>query len=886
MVETTPPCVARRESAVILLGAPSFFVSEDFKMNVVIKFGGTSVANLKCWQTIKAIAEKRLREGLRPVIVCSAVAKVSDLLERLIAEAQGGNYCNCLEAIKRRHIELAAELSVDAGIATPYFEDLEKLAKGISLVHEASPKIKARVMACGELLSTRLGHAYLKTEGLNTAWIDARELLRTEDQQNTNVNKHYLSALCAYDKDDALIKKISNEKAEVVITQGFIASDSSGDTVLLGRGGSDVSAAYFAAKIAAARCEIWTDVCGVFTANPRHLPSARLLKNLDYDEAQEIVSLGAKVLHPRCITPLKKHSIPIHVYALDYPDTYKTLISADAKNILQVKAVSSKLGITVISMDTIEMWQQAGFLAEIFSCFKRLGLSIDLVSTSETSVTVTLDRTANVLDKETLDKLTSDLSGFCHVNVIHMAGLVSLVGRGIRAILHKLGSALEAFEEHKIYLVSQASNDLNLTFVVDEECVEKLVHDLHAELFQIHRESELFGPTWQEIVSKKTSVSETHPEKWWARRQKELLSLAEKETPIFVYDTETINAQVGKLAVLKSVNRIFYSIKANWHPEILKTFFNKGLGFECVSQGEISHLLKLFPDIVRNRILFTPNFVSKNEYKFALDAGVHVTIDNVYPISQWPGIFKGRSLFVRIDPGEGRGHHKFVHTAGARSKFGVYPSEIENLLKLANKLDIKITGLHAHVGSNILEADTWALIAGFLLETAKKFKDVRFLDIGGGLGISEKPGQTSLDLGKVDEKLGAVLKGNSGYEIWIEPGRFLTAEAGVLLAKVTQTKQKGDYNFIGLDVGMNSLIRPALYGAHHEITNLSRVNERPSVIANIVGPICESGDVLGYSRYVAEPREGDIFLIATVGAYGRSMSSNYNLRLPPKEYIL
>jgi diaminopimelate decarboxylase/aspartate kinase len=850
----------------------------------VIKFGGTSVASLKCWQTIRKIALKRLGEGIRPVIVCSATAKTSDQLEKLIFGAVSGSYQEFFESIKGRHIFLAQELKVGSKILTPCFEELDKLAKGVSLVREASPKIKAKILACGELLSTKLGAAYLEKNGVNIALLDARDLLVSENRRSTNINKHYLSATCVYEKDGLLIKKISSCQAKVIVTQGFIARDSSNDTVLLGRGGSDVSAAYFAAKLAAVRCEIWTDVCGVFTANPRQMPEARLLKKLDYEEAQEIVSLGAKVLHPRCIAPLKKYSIPIYVYALDYPGQLGTIISAEAKQIHSVvKAISSKIGVTVVSMESVDMWQEAGFLAEIFACFKKHGLSIDLVSTSESSVTVTLDRTANVLDKATLDKLTSELEAFCNVNIIHMAGIVSLVGRGIRAIIHKLGSALEAFEEHKIYLVSQASNDLNLTFVVDEDCVEKLVKDLHSEMFQTHRESDLFGPTWREITSGKQQTGQM-TEKWWVKSRKFLLKLAKNKTPLFVYDEGTIQEQIEKFQTLKSVDRVFYSVKANWHPEILKTLYKKSLSFECVSIGEIKHVLKLFPKIDKKRILFTPNFVDREEYKFAFSKGVNVTVDNLYPLLEWKHVFKGKEIFVRLDPGEGRGHHKFVHTAGAKSKFGIYPSQIDILLKHAAMHGIKIRGLHAHVGSNIFKTDTWASTAGFLIDTAKKFKDVKIIDIGGGLGIAEKPAQDQLDIETVEEKLSAVKK--AGYEIWIEPGRFLVAEAGVILAKVTQIKQKGDYNFVGLNAGMNSLMRPALYGAYHEIVNLSRLDEKPSVIANIVGPICESGDVLGFSRYIAEPRDGDIFLIATAGAYGRSMSSSYNLRPPAGEYFI
>ena len=189
----------------------------------------------------------------------------------------------------------------------------------------------------------------------------------------------------------------------IVITQGFIASDEDGNTVLLGRGGSDTSAAYLAAKLRAQRLEIWTDVPGMFSANPRSTPSARLLRSLHYDEAQEIATSGAKVLHPRCILPARQYRIPLHVYATQVPDCPRAPCSGaeGADGGAQVKAVCIKKGITLISLESPGMWHQVGFLADAFQVFKEHGMSVDLVSTSETNVTVSLDPAANTLDNAT-----------------------------------------------------------------------------------------------------------------------------------------------------------------------------------------------------------------------------------------------------------------------------------------------------------------------------------------------------------------------------------------------------------------------------------------------------------------------------------------------------
>ena len=272
--------------------------------------------------------------------------------------------------------------------------------------------------------------------------------------------------------------------------------------MLLGRGGSDTSAAYFAAKLRAQRLEIWTDVPGMFSANPRSTPTARLLRALHYDEAQEIATSGAKVLHPRCILPARQYRIPLHVYATQAPELEGTVLSAEgAEGGAQVKAVCTKKGITLISLESPGMWHQVGFLADAFQIFKEHGMSVDLVSTSETNVTVSLDPAANTLDNTLLSELVTSLSRLCRVQVIGPCASVSLVGRNIRAILHQLGGAFEFFEEQKIYLVSQAANDLNFTFVVDENQGDRLVEQLHELLIRPVPGDRVLGPTWEQLFS-------------------------------------------------------------------------------------------------------------------------------------------------------------------------------------------------------------------------------------------------------------------------------------------------------------------------------------------------------------------------------------------------
>lgn len=855
---------------------------------VVLKFGGTSVSTKERWATIASLAERRSAEGLRPLIVCSALSGISNKLEELIALAVEDRHEETLLGVRARHLELGEALGVPAGeILAADFEELARLTLAASLLREAGPRLKARVMAFGEILSTRLGAASLKARGISTAWLDARSALVAREELHANPARAYLAASCDCERDEELLARLADEPVAVVLTQGFIARNAAGETVLLGRGGSDTSAAYFAAKLGAERCEIWTDVPGMFTANPALLLSARLLKALDYEEAQEIAITGGKVLHPRSIPPVRAQRIPLHVLSSGRPDAPGTVISASGPETgPQVKAISSRSGITLISLEAAGMWEEVGFLARAFTIFARHGLSIDSVSTSETNVTVSLDPGANALDGKVIDALLKDLSILCEPRVIAPTASLSLVGRGIRAILHELGPLLEVFEELKVHMLTQSASDLNLTFFVDEDQSERLVRQLHGLLFGHKAESAVFGPSWNELFGEDEAEGPAPTGEWWRERRDDLLAVAAERSPVYVYDAATLERSARSLLSLAAVDRVFYSVKANNHPGVLGIFHGLGLGFECVSVPEIEHLLALFPGLGRERLLFTPNFAGKDEYRRGYELGARVTIDNLHPLRAWPEVFRDREVFLRLDPGRGRGHHAHVRTAGAQSKFGLAPEQIDDLLPLLAACGARVVGLHAHSGSGIRSPEAWSEVALFLGTAAERFPHVRVLDVGGGLGVPERPGQDPLDLAAVETGLRRFKAAHPACELWIEPGRYLVAMAGVLLARVNQVKRKGDVTYVGAETGMNSLVRPSLYGAYHQIVNLSRLGEPATQLAHVVGPICETGDILGRSRRLAPAEEGDVLLIANAGAYGRVMSSWYNMREPAGELLL
>lgn len=854
---------------------------------VVLKFGGTSVSSEANWRNIAATAQDRSRTGDRVLIVHSALSGVTDRLEKLLLAAQQGAYAESLEALRARHLELAAALHIDANaVVAPWFEELRALLNGLSGVGEIPDRIRARVMATGELLATELGARYLASQGLSVSWVDARSILRAEARDSATAKAEYLSATCDFRPNEAARERLE-ALSSVVITQGFIASNESHDTVLLGRGGSDTSGAYFAALLSAKQLEIWTDVPGMFSANPRSTPSARQLLALTYDEAQEIATAGAKVLHPRCLLPVRQYDIPLFVYATQTPQLRGTCITTQpVSDAAQVKAVCVKKGVTLVSLESPGMWHQVGFLADAFQVFKRHGLSVDLVSTSETNVTVSLDPQANTLDASALARLQAELATLCRAEIIGPCASVSLVGRNIRSILHQLGPALELFAEQRIYLVSQAANDLNLTFVVDESQGDRLVDGLHHLLIEPVRDDLVLGPSWQQLFTP-TIAAEPPRCRWWETKRQELLDLMTSRDSAYVYDLQTVVDRCRTLTSLRALDRVSYAMKANSHPELLRTAFATGLKIECVSRGEVERARDAIPSLQPADVLFTPNFAPREEYEWALAQGIHVTLDNLHPLQHWASLFSGREIFVRLDPGVGRGHHAHVRTGGLQSKFGIARSEIDELIRSTAAAGARITGLHVHTGSGIFDISNWTETAEYLASLRSLFPEVRVFDLGGGIGVPDRAGARDFDFNALDSALLRIRETFPDVELWLEPGRFVVAEAGVLLAKVTQCKAKGDSAYIGVATGMNSLIRPALYGAFHEIVNLSRLEPQEGMLCDVVGPICETGDVLGHDRLLPKNTvEGDVLLIATTGAYGAAMSSNYNLRNAAEEITL
>ncbi|MCA9489762.1 MAG: aspartate kinase [Myxococcales bacterium] len=437
-----------------------------------MKFGGTSVATRSGWRVVEAAARQAVEQGARPVLVCSAMAGASNLLDRL-ADAAAEGVTSSLQPLRDLHRRLADELGIEP---PPEVEvEFDVLADRLAEIRAARccvPEHRARILAVGEMLSTRIGAAGLARRGLDVGWRDARELLRAAPSDSAPAASRFLSV--QVDLTRPLVGALDD--ALVVVTQGFIASDDSGRTVLLGRGGSDTSAACLGALLGADRVEIWTDVAGMFSANPAAVPTGRPLAHLHYDEAEALATLGARVLHPSTIGPLRASGIPLSVRSTLSPTSAGTQVDSQ-RPALGIRAVTGRDGLILIRVTRPPSWQPVGFLAEVSSCFANHGFSMDLVSTSPSTIAVTLDPAA--VPGTSIDEVVRDLGRTCEVTVERRMSSVSLVGTGVRAALDRLGSALLLAGSAEVRMVSQGASDHHLTLVVPQGDADGLLRRLH-----------------------------------------------------------------------------------------------------------------------------------------------------------------------------------------------------------------------------------------------------------------------------------------------------------------------------------------------------------------------------------------------------------------------
>ncbi len=364
-------------------------------------------------------------------------------------------------------------------------------------------------------------------------------------------------------------------------------------------------------------------------------------------------------------------------------------------------------------------------------------------------------------------------------------------------------------------------------------------------------------------------------------------------SPLYVYSEKILRERCRDL--LKAFcGRIkpSYSVKANTNPSLLKIIREEGLGADAMSTGEIYVLLNSgFPP---EDIFYIGNNVSREEMSYCVERGILVSVDSLSQLEQFGMISPGGKVAVRFNPGMGAGHCDKVITAGHRTKFGVQSEFCREVKKILERYSLRLTGINQHIGSLFLEPDPYVDAAASLLDmTAENFPGLEFIDFGGGFGVPYRPGEKRLDMTglsvRMFEKIESFLEqyDNKDVHFKCEPGRYISAECGVLLGTVHALKINYGKCYVGTDIGFNVMMRHVLYDSYHEIEVLSgKKAENGIKEATIVGNICESGDILASDRVIGPVSEGDIIAVKNAGAYGYSMASNYNCRLRPAEVLI
>jgi aspartate kinase len=451
-----------------------------------MKFGGTSVADADAMGRVLSIVRQQVSDSspdTPPVVVVSAMSKVTDrLIEtgRLAGEGDADGATKLLGELLERHLGVASALVTGDRLAPltaqlkKEFADLGEAVRGWAAKREVSPADHDHLVAMGELASSQIVAAAFADGGINAAWVDARRVLVTDDEHTAAVPDM-----------DATLERTrrlvgTRQKAgEVAVLGGFIGATHAGVTTTLGRGGSDYSAAIFGACLDVDEIQIWTDVDGMLTADPRVVSSPCLVPQLSFAEASELAYFGAKVLHPSTILPAVAKNIPVRILNSRRPEVSGTIITAEGRVHDGLTALACKRGVTVVNITSTRMLMAYGFLRRLFEVFERFRTPVDVVTTSEVSVSVTVD------NPRRLDDIVDNLQKFADVTVERDMAIVSVVGENLRLDPVLFGRAVMSLERIPLRLVSQAGSRRNITFVMRDSDVPEAMNRLHEALFAV-----------------------------------------------------------------------------------------------------------------------------------------------------------------------------------------------------------------------------------------------------------------------------------------------------------------------------------------------------------------------------------------------------------------
>jgi aspartate kinase len=446
---------------------------------IVCKFGGTSVADANAISRLVEIVRARVSE--RPVVVVSALARVTDALLNLAKRAGMADEAELeagLSALLQRHEQVARELPNGAAALEAISSDGAALRQELGCVRRrmATPAELDAIAGRGELWSSRLVAAALAGAGLEAVWTDIRPVMVTDDRFTRATP--YIQVLNTRARESL---RPMIDSGQIPVTQGFIGSTAKGVATTLGRGGSDFTAALLGAALGAERVEIWTDVNGLMTADPRVVPAARTLPAASYEEAAELATFGARILHPATALPLVHAGIPIVILNSNDPERSGTTIEPEAQldrvGDSPIRSISWKQGITVINIRAPRMLGAYGFLRALFEVFERHETVVDVLASGEVSISLTIE------DRSRIDPLVRDLGELGEVWIEEHRAIVAIVGIGLRNTPGLAGRVFNAVWPANVEIISQGASAINMTFVVREEDGPDVVRRLHHEFF-------------------------------------------------------------------------------------------------------------------------------------------------------------------------------------------------------------------------------------------------------------------------------------------------------------------------------------------------------------------------------------------------------------------
>jgi aspartate kinase len=457
---------------------------------VVMKFGGTSVADQPAIERLISIvraqrqadAQQEGGDARGPIVIVSALSKVTDRLLGVTANAGAGDLDGArtnLRELRQRHISLAqvvadvVQREEVVAFLDREFDELERIVQALSVLQEVSPRWMDAIAATGEILSSRIVAAALNSQGLLASWIDARRTMVTDAE-------HTSAAPLFPETTSALMAHVDPPLASgrIPVLGGFVGATRDGVTTTLGRGGSDYSAAIIGACLGAGEIQIWTDVDGMLTADPRIVPDPYVVPHLSFAEASELAYFGAKVLHPATIQPAVARNIPVRILNSHRPHARGTLITGERPPTGRpLTAIASKKDVSVVNITSTRMLMAHGFLRRLFEVFERGKTAVDVITTSEVSVSVTVD------DRRRLPGIIEELSEFAQVDVEHGMAIVCVVGEGLQNDPALIGQVLQSAGDVPIRMVSQAASSRNVTFVIREPDLPQALVRLHRNFF-------------------------------------------------------------------------------------------------------------------------------------------------------------------------------------------------------------------------------------------------------------------------------------------------------------------------------------------------------------------------------------------------------------------